>query len=815
MRTNYFFVVFLVFISQYSIGQDKKILKAQRITTAPKIDGVIDDEIWKSLPKYSDFYMLEPSNEGLAQENVQTTVQLAYDNKAVYISAFMADNDASKIPTQFSQRDDINAQADIFMVGLNTYNDGINETRFWVTSAGTIADSRLSQNNEDFGFDIVFECRTTRDEKGWYAEFKIPYNALRFPEVDVQDWSVNFIRRLRRQNETHSWNRINQSVGQESQYNGIIQGVRDIKPPTRLTFFPFIQASTSTFDGDSTNEISGGLDIKYGLSDSFTLDAQLIPDFGQVAFDNVSLNLGPFEQTFGENRAFFTEGVELFRKGNIFFSRRIGGAPSGEVTLDDNEEELLTPTKVNLINSVKISGRTKNNLGVGFLNSISEATYATIENVLDGSTRRELVEPLTNYNIIVLDQQFNQNSSVSLINTSVIRSGSDFRDANVTAAVFDLSNKENSFNLSGRAVVSSLSEQDSKNQLGFRSEIDLRRTKGKFRYRIGHDFANTTYDINDLGLNFTNNFNSFTAGTSYQIFEPTKRFNFYRYEFTARHRRLYKPDVHTRTSFNLNTVYVLKNRFAFGYGAQYTTENNDFFEARVDDRFVIFDPNLDVNAFISSDYRKKLALDVRLSARTYFNENDNQQEWKSILISPRYRFSDKLFMILSSEYSERNNNFGYVDDDGVDVFLGNRDITSLENTISLAYNFDPFKVIDLQFRNFWSTADYSSNEFYVLNQDGTRSSIEYDFDERADPRTNFNIWNLDLSFRWRFAPGSEASLLYRNQIFNEDNQATLDYNESLGNLFDEPVQHTVSLRVTYFIDYNNVKGLFKKQTSDL
>lgn len=812
MRIHYFILFILLSNVHFLYSQDKKILKAERISKAPKIDGIIDDTTWESLPSYSGFYMLEPSNEGVASENLATTIQLAYDNKAIYVSAFMKDDDASQIPMQISQRDDINAQADIFMIGLNTYNDGINETRFWVTSAGTIADSKLSQNNEDFGFNVVFECRTSRDEKGWYAEFKIPYNALRFPEIDVQDWSVNFTRRLRRQNQTHTWNRIDQSVGQESQYNGLIAGIRNIKPPTRLTFFPFLQASTTSFDDENSTDISGGLDIKYGLSDSFTLDVQLIPDFGQVAFDNVSLNLGPFEQTFGENRAFFTEGVELFRKGRVFFSRRIGGAPSTEVTLNDNEEEILSPTKVNLLNSIKLSGRTKNNLGIGFLNSIAEPTYATIENVIDGSRRRELVEPLTNYNILVLDQQFNQNSSVSLINTNVIRSGSRFRDANVTAAAFDLSNKSNSFNTLGRVVLSNVLENSS-NTLGFRSEIDLLKTKGNFRYRIGHDFANTTYDINDLGLNFTNNFNNFTVGASYQIFEPTKVFNTYRYEISARHRRLYKPDVQTRSTINGRAFYVLKDRFAFGIGGDYSTENNDYFEPRLENRFVLFDPNVGVNGFISSDYRKKLALDVNFNIRTFFDTEE--QEWRSIRISPRYRFSDKMFMVLSTEFSKRDNNFGYVDDDEVDVFLGRRDITSIENTINLSYNFDPFKAINLQFRNFWSTADYSSNTFYILNNDGTRSDIDYDLTEREDPRTNFNIWNLDLSFRWRFAPGSEASLLYRNQFFNEDNLATLDYGDSLDNLFAQPAQHTISLRVTYFIDYNNIKEILKKRPTNL
>ncbi|RMB59542.1 hydrolase [Dokdonia sinensis] len=802
--------VFVALVSFFINAQESKTIRATRITNAPKIDGILDDTVWKNLPTYNQFYMLEPSNEGLAAPEVQTEIKLAYDDLAVYVAAYMYDDQPELIPMQFSQRDEVFVQADQFMVALNTYNDGINETRFWVTSAGTIGDSRLTLNNQDFGFNVVFQCRVSLDDKGWYAEFKIPYNTLRFPEIDVQDWSINFFRRLVRQNETHSFNRVNKSIGREAQYSAPVTGVRDIDPPVRLTFFPFAQASQTIFDGESTTEFSGGMDVKYGLSDSFTLDAQLIPDFGQVAFDAVRLNLGPFEQTFSENRAFFTEGIDLFNKGRIFFSRRIGGAPTGRIDLNDNETITNSPSKVNLINSIKVSGRTKNNLGVGILNSITEQTFATVEDSETGTMREAEIEPLTNYNVVVLDQQFNQNSSVSLINTNVTRNGSNNRDANVSGLVFSLANKENSFLASGRTIVSNVNGLEGL-KTGFSSEFDFFRTKGNFRYRFGHDFANTTYDINDLGLNFRNNFNSFAAGSSYETFEPVGVFNRLRFSITGRHRRLYRPDVETGTSFDFDTFFALKTRDAFGIDFDYDSPENDYFEPRSPGRFVIYDEKYGASGFISTDYRRRLAIDIRGGFQDWVDVDD--QFFYRLNISPRYRFSEKLLLILESSYRNNTNNFGWVDSSDTEIFFGRRDITSLENTLSIAYNFDPYKAINLRFRNFWSTADYSDDTFFTLNEDGTRTPTNYDLAERRDPNTNFNIWNLDLSFRWRFAPGSEASLLYRNQIFNQDELSQLGYSESLDSLFDQPIQHTVSLRVTYFIDYNNIKGIFNKTES--
>ncbi len=143
-----------------------------------------------------------------------------------------------------------------------------------------------------------------------------------------------------------------------------------------------------------------------------------------------------------------------------------------------------------------MSGRTKSELGVGFFNAITEKTYATIEDTVTTDTRRVLVESLSNYNIFVLDQQFNGNSSISVINTNVTREGS-FRDANTSAFVFDMGDKGNRFRPSGCATMSNISTEDGSTS-GFLSELDIYRTKGKFRYRIGHDLANKTLVINDL-----------------------------------------------------------------------------------------------------------------------------------------------------------------------------------------------------------------------------------------------------------------------------------------------------------------------------
>ena len=786
-------------------SQEKKEIEANRISNPPKIDGVLDDDIWKSISGVSDFKMFEPGNEGLISQEYQTIIKMAYDDNAIYIAAYMFDPNPDKILRQLSQRDEVFVQADLFYIALNTLNDGINETRFYITSAGTIGDSKSSQNEEDFNYNVVFDCKTSIDDKGWYAEYKIPYNALRFPEIEIQDWSVNFYRELKNKNETHSWNFIDNKKGNEKLYNGLIKGIKDINPPVRLTFYPFAQGLVSNLDSDTETNITAGLDLKYGISDSFTLDLTLVPDFGQTAFDEVRLNLGPFEQTFDENRAFFTEGVELFDKGEIFFSRRIGGPPSGTIKdLNTNEDIIESPSNANILNAIKISGRTKKGLGIGFLNSITERTYATIRDTVSGTTRKSIIEPISNYNVFVLDQVFSGNSSISLINTNVLRDGSDFRDANVTAGVFSIADKENRFRTSGRAIFSNVNEGEGF-KTGFQSEFDIFRTEGNLRYRVGHDFANTTLDINDLGVNFRNNYNNFVAGVSYEIFEPSKLFNKYEISLTARHRRLYKPDVQTGNNLSLDSFFFTANRFAFGLDADLNSERKDYFEPRIDGRYFIYAPNFRVSTWISTDFRKKFAFDLRGGIRNFID--DEQYNYK-IGFTPRYRVSNHFILIWEAELYTSKNNKGYIDDNGIDVYFGQRDILNLENSLQASYNFDPYKAIDLRFRNYWGTADYSDDLFFLLNQNGTLTQFDYDISE-YNPNRNFNIWNIDLSFRWRFAPGSEVSFLYRNQIFNEDDLSNINFGDSLDNLFQQTAQHTFSIRVTYFLDYNNLKNIFK------
>ncbi|MCK7591077.1 carbohydrate binding family 9 domain-containing protein [Subsaxibacter sp. CAU 1640] len=806
------FISFLMSILCISsmLGQEKKTLQIQRTDNPPKIDGVLDDAVWASAMEAKDFTQFRPTMGVKEKPGQETVVKMTYDDNAIYIAAYLYDNPA-EIMKQMTSRDNF-GQSDFFLVVFNPNNDAQNDTELVVFPTGTQADAIASPSNgEDFGWNAVWDSAVKIVDDGWIVEMKVPYAVLRFANQEKPTWGLQFHRQFRRTREQYTWNPVDISQGNIGLYHGEMVGLENIQPPTRLFLYPFASALINSSDGKTTDDYSIGLDVKYGISENFTLDATLIPDFSQAGFDNVVLNLGPFEQQFSEQRQFFKEGVDLFNKGNLFYSRRVGSAPTGDVNLQENEELVDYPDKVKTLNAIKVSGRTKKGLGIGFFNAITEKTYATVRDTLTGNTRGEVVEPLANYNILVLDQQFNQNSSVSLVNTNVTRDG-HFRDANVTAALFDITTKSNKYNVSGGAKMSSLNLPDGSRN-GFSSELFLGKVNGNYRYSVGHSLADTKYNINDLGILFRNNYNNFSADASYRIFEPTEKLNNFYVGTWFNYNRLFDPSVYTGKNTGININGTTKKLHSFGLNANWQIGKiYDYFEPRTPGRYFIVEDIVNTNAWISTNYNKTFALDANVGyAGIYEPGRDFYNYWFGI--EPRVRFSDKFLMQYSFYMDDYRKDRGFVTKVDDDIIFGQRRRLEVVNSLSGNYTFNPFHSLNLTFRNYWSTVTYE-RDLYVLQENGRLSQEDgYTVDDINDPNVNFNTWNLDFSYSWQFAPGSFLTALYRNQLFNRDVFSKRKYFNSVKTLFEQPIEHTLSIRLVYFIDYNNIKNVFQKKNS--
>ncbi len=220
---------------------------------------------------------------------------------------------------------------------IDPYQEGLNGLEFFVTASGVQGEAKSypqgGGSSEDFAWDAVWVSEVTITENGWVAELKIPYSAIRFPNEKEQTWGINFVREVKRNRDKSAWNPIDPEIQGFINQSGILKGINDIEAPLRLSVSPYVSAYYdvySDFENDITSHstsFNGGADLKVGLNDAFTLDMTLIPDFGQVQSDNQILNLTPFETYFVEQRQFFTEGTELFNKGDLFYSRRVGSTP--------------------------------------------------------------------------------------------------------------------------------------------------------------------------------------------------------------------------------------------------------------------------------------------------------------------------------------------------------------------------------------------------------------------------------------------------------------------------------------------------------
>ena len=812
-----------------------KNLEAIRISTQIKIDGTLNEAAWDKAGIGTDFIQRSPDQGAPATQ--KSEVKVLYDNTAIYVGGKLYD-DPSLIANQLTSRDGL-SNADWFGILLSPYKDGTNGNGFIMTSAGVQFDTKYSADGEDTNWDAVWEGETTLVDDGWIVEMRIPYSAIRFPKVDDQIWDLNFARNINREGESSFWNPIDRTVNGFLTQFGKLKGIKNIKPPVRLQATPFIVGYLENYNDkaevDPQNawgrSFNAGMDIKYGLSDAFTLDMTLIPDFGEAQSDNQVLNLTQFEVRFDENRQFFTEGTELFNKGGLFYSRRLGGSPRlyAEDFLEEGEEIIEEPQNVQLLNATKISGRTKKGTGIGFFNAVSAATNATIKQT-DGNTRTLETNPLTNYNIVVVDQNLKNNSSATIINTNVLRAGSDY-DANVTGAGFSLKNKKQTYEISSSGFLSQLyfannenysdhvqnnlyitsdqeedllSDSKKKSLLGHKLNVEFEKISGKFQYGLEYFRESYTWDINDLGFLRAPNEQSYSADASYEVYKPFGMWNAMGGGAYVSYNTLHKPNKFTELGVNAWWWGQTKQFWNFNIWTYMEPQNaNDYFEPRTAGRFYKQQKFSNFGMNINSDRRKKLR--VGFGGNYGFNWDLFDSSFGGVYWNINYVASDKWNIGLNSNIFADKVDVGFVTDyvngfDNDEIILGKRDQVTVINTLTSGYNFNRNMNLTFRLRHYWSLVEYIS--FHNLEEDGLLGPTDYnEFNDLS-----FNFWNIDMIYRWRFAPGSDIFLIWKNSLSDvseETQYIQYSYGKGLKQLDTFPSSNSISLKIVYFLDYLN------------
>jgi len=831
MRRSHFLLMHLLIFTSIAYSQSQpKTLPAKRTVAAIKVDGKLDELCWKDSIFATKFVEWRPNFGAVEDQISKTEIWLLYDNTSVYIGGYCHEKSKDSVSKELVGRDIIGVN-DYVGIILDTYNDKINAVGFYITPLGEQYDAKYSTTfGEDDSWSAVWDGEAQLVPDGWTFEMRIPYSALRFISKDNQTWGLNITRNRKKSGRQFMWNPVDPKINGFVNQEGLWTGIEKIKSPVRLSFSPYFSTYANHYPNvdskikDWSSSVNGGMDVKYGISDAFTLDMTLVPDFGQVQSDNKVLNLTPFEVRYNEKRPFFTEGTELFSKGNLFYSRRVGGQPIhfGDVygQLSPDEEVIKNPLESKLINATKVSGRTKKGFGLGVFNAITKRMYATIEDSVTKGTRKLQTNPFINYNIIVFDQTFKNNSSVSFINTNTLRNGRDY-DANVSAVVFDFNNKKNKYNLNGKAA---LSHQflSGKDVSGYSHNIGFSKS-GNWAFQIGEELADEKYDINDMGILFNNNYIDHYFWSAYRWLKPTKWYNRIQVNYNAYYSMLYKdvPGQKIISKFqafntNVNANIQMKNLWWAGMFIGYVPHGNDFYEPRMTGFSFRTPQRIQFNPWFETNFTKKyyVSFNYFVGIRSLFNSPNHQ-----VNFSHRYRFSDRFSISHDILYNPSKNDAGYYakyyqhDINGnlvfdlngnqifEDIIFSRRDLKTVENVVSFKYSFNNKSGITLRARHYWSKVKVK--QLYDLNPDGTLAPTSHS--NVSIEHTNYNIFNIDAGYILQFAPGSFINVVWKDEGYIADQDIMHQYFRNLDRTLAAPQNNNLSLKIIYYLDYLSFK----------
>ncbi len=422
------------------------VVHSVRASSAIVVDGLLDDEVWLRAAPVTTFTQRDPEEGKPVSE--ATELRIAYDDDALYVAARMHDREPARIARQLARRDQ-SAEADSFTLMLDPHHDHLTGAGFAVSAAGVQSDTTIYNDSwTDNSWDAVWESAVKIDATGWSAEMRIPYSQLRFSRSTQLTFGINAMRYIQRKKEEAWLVLVPKTESGMASRMGHLDGLDGVAPRRTVELVPYLVSRAEYVEpaaGDPFNDgarafASAGLDLKYRVSSSLSIDATINPDFGQVEVDPAVVNLTAFETFFEEKRPFFIEGANIFsnfgRAGAnnfwgfnraepmLFYSRRIGRSPQGDASGDFVEK----PTATTILGAAKLTGKTRNGWSLGALDAVTGREWAKAVTSLQRSETE--VEPITNYFVGRVEREFGRRAAVGALATAVNR---DLREPELRA----------------------------------------------------------------------------------------------------------------------------------------------------------------------------------------------------------------------------------------------------------------------------------------------------------------------------------------------------------------------------------------------
>lgn len=848
----------------------KKVYMAKHVNPhAPVIDGRLDDEVWKKAEWGGDFTQREP-NDG-AEPSQQTAFKVLYDENNLYVGIRAYDSEPEKIVRRVTRRDGFDG--DWVEINIDSYFDHRTAFSFTINAAGVKGDEAVSNDgdNWDSNWNPVWYAGVNVDELGWTAEMRIPYSQLRFPEKDEHVWGIQVSRRIFRKDERSVWQYISQNSPGWVSYFGELHGIRGIHSSHRIELLPYGVSSLQSFAdeegnpftaGRSTN-FSGGLDAKMGVTSDLTLDVTVNPDFGQVEADPSEVNLTAFETFFEEKRPFFIEGQNIlnykimggdgtFSNDRLFYSRRIGRNPHYEPDLED-DEFIKTPGNTSIISAMKLTGKTRSGLSIGVLDAVTERESAQID--LNGARRKVTVEPLSNYFVGRLQQDYNQGNTaiggivtathrdlsqayLQYLNSAAYSGGMDFRHQWQDKTYYlDLRTAFSHIRGTSEAI---LEAQTASQRYYQRPDADYvtldssrtslsghggmlsvgRGGNGKLRGSGGVMWRSPGLELNDLG--FLRQADRVMQWTwmGYNINNPFWIFRSLRGNFN----QWWGWNFGGETVFaggNINGGGQFKNYWSFWMGIGREGKNLSTsalrggpamkFPAQWNQWYELF-----------TDNRK--ALQVGFSGSNSWAD-DGSSRFHNIRLWLTYRPRDAIKLQFQPFLDLNKDDLQYIDtveNAGADRYLfGRIDQKTFGITFRLDYSITPDLSIQYYGQPFISAGKYSAlkritqsrdaiyeNRFYTFTGGEIRFDADeeqYQFDENLDgavdysidqPNFNFRQFRSNLVIRWEYSPGSTLFLVWTQERTGDDSTGDFSFSHDFRDLFNENAANVFLVKVS-------------------
>lgn len=845
-------------------SEGQKIYYATRISDQPPIiDGNPGDAVWQRMDWETGFIQREPYEDRPSSQ--ETGFKITYDENNLYVLIRAFDTSPDSINRRLARRDQMDG--DIVAVMIDSYFDRLTAFTFGVSAAGVKTDFVMTNNgeSEDMTWDPVWFVRTSIDDEGWIAEMRIPLSQLRFTDRDNHIWGLQVVRFLHRKEEMSLWKLISRNAPGFVHLFGELHGIEGIRPKKQFELAPYLVAKAERFEKvegnpfatGSRSAFDAGIDGKIGVTNDLSLDFTINPDFGQVEADPSEVNLTAFETFFPEKRPFFIEGRNItsfalmpgdgdLASQNLFYSRRIGRQPRHYPSLEEGEYASI-PENTTILAAFKLTGKTRSGWSLGFQESITARETAEIEG--EGGSRREVVEPLSNYLLGRVQKDFNKgNTRVGGMFTFTARDLSglshlDYLHSSALTGGLDFQHhwKDRTYRFAFRSYFSQVNgsteallrtqtssaryyqrpdapyvvlDSTRTGLAGSGGTLEIGKIGGNLNFMAFINWKSPGLELNDLGFLPNSDEAIQILWIGYRITEP---FSIFR-----------------RINMNLNqwTSWDFGGRFqTLGGNVNMSTQFKNYWTL-----FTMLNPRGEIryNSFLRggpsfilpgqaywraglvSDNRKKIMIELGTSQVWAFQQSGRMQEYNLEL---SYRPFDALRISLDQEYSLRSSEMQYIKNAGFNnedrYIFGQIDQKTFTLSLRLNYNLTPNLTVQYWGQPFLSAGDFSRykyvtdpvadnyrdrfHEYTPEEISWLASGDKYMVDENRDGTVDYEIGNpnfkamdfrSNMVVRWEYKPGSTLFLVWsqnRSQYISDGPFSLGGDMESLFNLYPHNV----------------------------